>query len=114
MILSKRKLEEMLFSSEIDLKQKIIITPLIDRSQIGDGTIDIRLGNRFVYLKKYGVISINPSDENIEQDIKKYQEMVYRKFGESFILHPGEFVLGSSLEYIRLPPNISGKIVGRS
>ena len=41
---------------------------------------------------------------------KKY----FVPFGEQFILHPGRFVLGSTLEWIRLPASVAGYITGKS
>jgi len=39
---------------------------------------------------------------------------VYVPFGESFVLHPKSFVLGSTLEWIRLPANRGGYVTARS
>jgi dCTP deaminase len=33
---------------------------------------------------------------------------------EAFILHPGEFVLGSTREYVRLPDDLVGRLEGKS
>jgi dCTP deaminase len=38
----------------------------------------------------------------------------YVPFGSRFILHPQSFVLGATLEWIRLPSNLAGYVVGRS
>ncbi|HLG70833.1 MAG TPA: dCTP deaminase [Chloroflexota bacterium] len=38
----------------------------------------------------------------------------YVPFGEYFVLHPRHFVLGSTLEYVRLPPEMGAYAVGRS
>jgi dCTP deaminase len=35
-------------------------------------------------------------------------------FGEKFVLHPGSFVLGVTLEWLRLPPALSGYVTGKS
>jgi dCTP deaminase len=36
------------------------------------------------------------------------------RFDDKFILHPGRFVLGATLEWVRMPSNCCGSIVGRS
>ena len=35
-------------------------------------------------------------------------------FGEKFVLHPGRFVLGVTLEWLRLPGCLSGYVTGKS
>lgn len=38
----------------------------------------------------------------------------FSPFGSTFVLHPGRFVLASTLEWIRLPINLSGYVAGKS
>lgn len=38
----------------------------------------------------------------------------YVPFGQRFVLHPGNFVLGVTLEWIRFPNNIAGYVIGKS
>jgi dCTP deaminase len=38
----------------------------------------------------------------------------YVPFGDAFILHPRNFVLGGTLEWIRLPADLAGYVIGRS
>ncbi len=40
--------------------------------------------------------------------------MHYVPFGREYVLHPGHFVLGATLEWIRLPRNLAGYVVGKS
>jgi dCTP deaminase len=44
----------------------------------------------------------------------KISETVYTPFGGKYILHPRCFVLASTLEWIRLPRNLAGYVIGRS
>lgn len=55
----------------------------------------------------YGDPSVAPSEAQLTK-----QHFV--PFGEPFILHPRAFVLAVTLEWIRLPSNIAGYVVGRS
>ena len=41
-------------------------------------------------------------------------EVVEVKEEEAFILHPGEFVLGSTMEYVKLPDNLVARLEGKS
>lgn len=52
--------------------------------------------------------------ENIKLNIREYQEETYIKYTDNIILHPGQFILGSSLEYLYFPLDILGYVVGRS
>jgi dCTP deaminase len=40
--------------------------------------------------------------------------MSYVPFGERFVLHPGNFVLAVTLEWLRLPADLAGYVVGKS
>ena len=41
-------------------------------------------------------------------------KLYYVPFGEKFILHPRTFVLGITLEWVRLPKTLAGFVTGRS
>jgi dCTP deaminase len=81
----------------------------------GAASIDLRLGcwfqvfreSRFSHLDVYDQSAQLPS----ESQLTKHH---YVAFGDRFILHPRSFVLAVTLEWIRLPSNIAGYVVGRS
>ena len=52
-----------------------------------------------------------PEDMPSEAELTK---SYYVPFGEQFILHPGTFVLGVTLEWIRLPRDLAAYVIGRS
>jgi len=111
MYLTKDKLLE-----EIN-DQHLIIRPLIDKdSQVNEISIDFRLGCDFL-------VSIQGRDSFIDASLNSYSEgnsiehffqETRRKIGETFLLHPGQTVLGSSLEYVKLPNNIFAVLNMRS
>lgn len=95
----------------------IFISPLIDpTAQVGPSSIDVRLGEE---LKVPNVISSTHIDLTGSRSALKGQLDHYFRiekpgaFGE-FVLHPGEFALGATLEFIRLPNDIAGRLEGRS
>ena len=103
--------------SNKNINQKIFMIPLIKKSQIGRGSVDIRLGTEFIIFRrtKYSILDIlDKNKENLESDIGKYQEKVYVPIGEKLILHPQQLVLGCTLEYFRLPNDLMGEVIGRS
>src|SRR2546428_13556757 len=86
--------------------EKLVITPLIDpKQQIQDGTVDLRLGTEFILAKRAKFDSLDPLEKmnKIESKILEYQEKMYVGVGKKIILHPHQFVLGSTFEYIKLP-----------
>ena len=51
---------------------------------------------------------------DLRRDIPELNEMVIIEDDEPFILHPGEFVLGNTLERIRLSDSIVARLEGKS
>ncbi len=101
-----------------DPDERLTVTPLLDEGQqVGESSIDIRLGSEFIIPRHTNFAAINPAEkekEEIEKRIGQYQQRVTVGFGESFVLQPGQHVLGSSLEYIRLPTSLTAMVEGRS
>ena len=98
-----------------DPSKRLIITPIIDADeQIGEGTIDIRLGTRFILFKGRKITTLDPTEDNMGEKIREFQERVYVPFGKQLILHPNQFILGGSLEFFRFPTDLLGLVVGRS
>ncbi len=115
-VLVREQIERNLDVNEsFDLK-KVIIQPLLDitngsDSQLGPAGIDLRLDTRFRKINPKEVSHIDLSKEYEEYEVV---ELDIDDEEDSYILHPGDFVLGQSLEYIRLPDNIVGRLDGRS
>lgn len=98
---------------EPDLDRRLVITPLLERSQIGRGAIDLRLGTEFLLLRRTRRPGLNPG-EHTQEDVDEMQERVVVPFGEVVWLHPRHFVLAATLEYLGLPDDMSADVVGRS
>lgn len=89
----------------------IVVDPLEDPSiQIQPASIDLRLGNQFRIFRHAQKAFIDPLRDNLED----YTEVLEVEDSEPFILHPGEFVLGSIKEYIKIPDYLVAKVEGRS
>lgn len=104
-----------------DDKTRISIKPLIDlKRQLGPSSIDVRLGTEFKVIRRQEYTHLDPLEKEpreIELDVKKYTEEVLVRFHpkyRGFVLHPGQFTLGSTLEYICLPSDLAGRLEGRS
>ena len=96
---------------------KITVTPLIDaKKQIGGSSIDVRLGTEFKLIRrtKQTHFDLSLTKEQIKQNVREYTESIHIEPLEPFILHPGEFALGCTLEYVGLSNDIAGRLEGRS
>jgi len=98
-----------------DPKKRIIITPLIDPvAQIGPSSINLSLGVGFKVPVTSSVPFINPDDKTSVNT--QYMRDVDVPVGEEFkfFIHPGEFVLATTLEYLRVPRDLGCRLEGRS
>ena len=105
-IISKDSILEMLE------KNKLIVTPMIDEEeQVSAGTIDLRLNTEFITTKRTKFRLLDPvqDSKSLKKSIQEYQEKTYAKLGDGLVLHPNQFALGSTLEYVKLPNNITAK-----
>lgn len=109
-VLGRKKIVE--FLSITSIHDRLIITPIVDDQQIGDSSIDLRLGNDFIVTRKGNLASIDPGKDNSQH--RRYQAKHHINFGDKFYLHPNELVLAGTLEYVRLPKSLSGFVTSRS
>lgn len=102
-------------SDATPVADRLVVTPILDRdTQIGDGCIDLRLGNYFIVTKTARVGGIEPFKWLTPTQLELYQETLYVGFRQTLWIHPGTFVLGGTLEYIRLPDNLCAHVTARS
>jgi dCTP deaminase len=78
--------------------------------QKGGASIDLRLGRWFLTIRQTSATLIDVEDEAAVIGQRNY----FVPFDEKFILHPGRFVLGITLEWICLPGGIAGYVTGKS
>lgn len=97
------------------LDDRLIITPLLDPdAQIGPGSVDLRLGTEFVEVDRSGQRLVDVFDRSAaRQELAREQRTVV-PLGSGLALHPGQFILGSTLEFLSIPADISGQVVSRS
>jgi dCTP deaminase len=95
------------------LRGDLIISPILDESQIGEGSVDISLGTRFIRSRRSKMTEIDFPGLT-RDDIHSFQESVVAPFDGQYILHPRGFVLGCTFEFIALPTDICAFILSRS
>ncbi len=79
--------------------------------QIGPSSVDLRLGYSF------GVLNTRLVEVVDTKDMKKYNNCIQEERHtpeEGVIIHPGEFVLGTSLETVNVPDDMVARVEGRS
>ena len=102
MVLSDRSIRE-----EID-RGRIVIEPL-GEGCIQPASVDVHLDNRLLVFRN----SRRPYVD-VRENLDGLTEMVEIEGDTPFMLHPGEFVLGSTLERIELPDDLVARIEGKS
>lgn len=102
MILSDHSIREELAAG------RVIVDPL-DESCIQPSSIDLKLGEYFRVFRNHTsrVIDVKENQEDLTELVQVAPE-------DSFILHPGEFVLGSTFEAIGVPNDLVGQLNGKS
>lgn len=76
---------------------------------IQPSSIDVRMDRFFRVFNNSRYTHIDPK---LQQD--DLTSLVEVAEGDAFVLHPGEFVLSSTLEKFRLPANLAGRLEGKS
>jgi dCTP deaminase len=95
------------------VQDRLVVTPLLDESQIGPASIDLRLGTHFLEVHRLEQGVLDPEADEAAVDVRR-EEPVVVPLGQHLWLHPGHFVLGSTLEFIRMPNHLVGQVLGRS
>ena len=102
MILSDRSIREELSAG------RILIDPL-DQSCIQPSSVDLHVDRYFRVFRNHTMGHID-----VKQDQEDLTELVTIQPDDVFILHPGEFVLGSTAERVALPDDLVARLEGKS
>jgi len=106
MILSDRDIKKAI------AEKGIVITPKPDFTlQLGSCSIDLRLGDTFRVFNHSQFPYIDPSKKDFSNEITKEVSV---KRGGNFIMQPGDFVLAVTLENVKIPADLMGRLEGRS
>jgi dCTP deaminase len=102
MLLSDRDIRAEIESGRVQLDP-------LDMGMIQPSSIDVRLDKFFRLFDNHKYPFIDPAEE--QPDLTRGVEVAP---DEPFILHPGEFVLGSTFELVTLPDDIAARLEGKS
>ncbi|HLP23300.1 MAG TPA: dCTP deaminase [Microbacteriaceae bacterium] len=102
MLLSDRDIR-----AELD-RGRVRLDPL-DVSMVQPSSIDVRIDRYFRLFDNHKYPFIDPAED--QSDLTRLIEVAP---DEPFVLHPGEFVLGSTFEQVTLPDDIAARLEGKS
>jgi dCTP deaminase len=102
MILSDRTIREHLATGHIE------IDPL-DERDIQPSSVDLHIDRYFRVFRNHTMRVID-----VKEDQEELTELIEASDEDPFILHPGEFVLGSTRERVRLPDDLVARLEGKS
>jgi dCTP deaminase len=90
----------------------LVIEPLSDPEiQVQPASVDLRLGREFLEFQHANIPCIHP---NSEQEVDEYVDETHVEEGGEYILHPGDFVLGTTVERVGIPDDLIAHVEGRS
>lgn len=99
--------------SDRDLRKEVdggrLVLEPFDDVMVQPSSIDVRLDRFFRVFNNTRYTHIDPS---VRQD--DLTSLVEAADDEPFVLHPGEFVLGSTFELVTLPNDLAGRLEGKS
>jgi dCTP deaminase len=101
-ILSDRTIREELAAG------RIVLDPF-DEGLIQPASVDVRLDRFFRVFLNHTMPVID-----VKQNLEELTRLVELDEDRTFVLHPGEFVLGSTLERVALPVDLVGRVEGKS
>jgi dCTP deaminase len=101
-ILSDRTIREELAAG------RIVLDPF-DQGLIQPASVDVRLDRFFRVFLNHTMPVID-----VKQNLEELTRLVELDEDRTFVLHPGEFVLGSTLERVALPVDLVGRVEGKS
>jgi dCTP deaminase len=109
MVLSKKQMEERLKADVADPKS-LVITPLLRYDDAFDSdSVDLRLGSHFIFGQAPPEPAVFPSKRG-----RSSQFRVHVPLGSYLVVPPHHTVLGATLEFIKLPYDVSGQILTKS
>jgi len=80
-----------------------------DPARIQPASVDLRLGDSFRVFNNHKVTAID-----LREPPENLTEEVIVPEGEAFVIHPGEFCLARTLEWVEIPDDIVARIEGKS
>jgi dCTP deaminase len=116
MILTGKKLAAEIARGNAGQPSGVAVIPepsLKDLEHSGEASINLRLGRWFLVVRQSNETHIEAT-AGYPDKVQRVSKQYYVPFGSEFVLHPGRFVLGVTLEWLRLPTSYTAFVVGKS
>lgn len=97
-----------------DFAERLIVTPLLEDGQVGEASVDLRLGTEFLLLRRTRQAGIDVRVPDFQAQVDDLYERIIVPLGEGLWLHPQQFALGATFEFIRVPPTLGAYVLSRS
>ena len=102
MLMSDRDIRASIEAGQIGLEP-------LDMALLQPSSFDVRIDRFFRLFDNHKYAYIDPAEP--QEELTRFIEVAP---DEPFILHPGEFVLGSTYEFVKLPDNVAARLEGKS
>ena len=102
MLMSDRDIRASIEAGQIGLEP-------LDMNLLQPSSFDVRIDRFFRLFDNHKYAFIDPAEP--QEELTRFIEVAP---DEPFILHPGEFVLGSTYEFVKLPDNVAARLEGKS
>lgn len=102
---------------------RLTVSPVLHKDQIGDISIDVRMGTVALVVRDSGLSYIDPRQYMLaekmgghvpEKGRRQKFDRIDVPFNQALLLHPGALVLVPTLEWFKLPPTLKGVVTARS
>lgn len=103
--------------SDVDIKKalragRIVVKPKPNLAeQLGSSSLDLRLGYDFRFFKHRKQAFVDPFDPKTTEGMTEHVKISKK---EPYVIHPNEFVLASTLEWVSWADDLAARIEGRS
>lgn len=92
-----------------EIKNNTLSIDPFDLKRVQPASVDLLLGTEFKAFKR----TYKPYID-VKESVSEYMEDINVAVGEKIIIHPGEFLLGHTIEYIKIPSDLVGRLEGKS
>jgi dCTP deaminase len=116
-VLSGAEIRERLEAKSLD--ERLVLSPLLEideQIRPDQASADVRLGFEFAFVapSSFGVVDELSSQFARTAALAGLSKRQYIPFGSCLAIHPHQFLLATTLEYLRLPSDLMAYVVGRS
>lgn len=107
--------------AKADDPKRLVVSPILEPDEqlkADSASIDVRLGFEFALISPSLIAAIGEFD--LAKDVPRHVALSqlfkkqYVSFGSDIVIHPHQFILAATLEYLRLPRDLMAYVVGRS